>query len=171
MDYRNLLGHHLLHKLPETENYKGVKKLVAARLSACGRDKHLEYDEMMNDIEGIEADRTANGLSNIRPGKNTNNQNKNNQIRTQDTGERRCFICNKIGHLRDQCTSPCKWCKLPGHWTSECDQCPEEFRYRGRSQSRGRQRQRSTSTNRPVKKKSDSPHPNAQQRGEKSKNR
>ena len=56
MDYKNLLGHHLLHKLPETENYKEVKKLIAARLSACGRDKHLEYEEMLNDIEGIEAD-------------------------------------------------------------------------------------------------------------------
>ena len=69
MDYRNLLGHHLLHKLPEIETYKEVKKLVAARLSACGRDKNLEWEEMINDIEGIEADRTANGLSNVRPGK------------------------------------------------------------------------------------------------------
>ena len=26
MDYRNLLGHHLLHKLPDTEHYKDIKK-------------------------------------------------------------------------------------------------------------------------------------------------
>ena len=54
MDYRNL-----------QKTYKEVKKLVAARLSACGRDKNLEWEEMINDIEGIEADRTANGLSNV----------------------------------------------------------------------------------------------------------
>ena len=82
MNWKNLLAHQVLNKIPETEIYKDIRKAISAELSAYGREKVLKLDELISKLKDIKADRTANDLANTKAGR-SNNHNKNHQIKSQ----------------------------------------------------------------------------------------
>ena len=131
MHGKNVLAHHALYKIPANEIYKNVRKSIASELSACGREKTLELNKLIVKLEGMEADRLTNELSNIQSGRTYNN--RNNRVQSQNMSDIRCFICGQQGHTRHNCTSPCKWCGEPGHKYADCKKWTPENRYRGRS--------------------------------------
>ena len=107
MHWKNLLAHHALSKILDNEVYKDIHKSIVSELSACGREKTLKLDKLIVKLEGIEADRVTNGLSNIQSGRSHNN--RNNRVQSQNRSDVRCFIFGGQGHTRDSYTSPCKW--------------------------------------------------------------
>ena len=132
MSWTNLLAHLCLLKIPEADCHKDIRKLVSKELSSCGNDKKLQLPELIKKMEGVEAERTSQGLSNFQNTGRNSSKNRSNRIQSsnrEDTrGRTRCFICGSTNHTKEQCTSPCKWCNQPGHRYRDCAQCPPEHR-------------------------------------------
>ena len=74
MAWTNLLAHLGLLKLHEAKCHKDIRKLISKELSSCGRDKDLKLAELIAQIEAVEAERTATGLSNFQTNRNNSNK-------------------------------------------------------------------------------------------------
>ena len=99
MAWTNLLANLGLLKLPEAECFRDIRKLVSKGLSSSGRDKNFQVTELISQMEAIEAERIATGLSNLQS--NRNNNNKANRIQSSNRGEGRCFICGSISRTKE----------------------------------------------------------------------
>merc|ERR1712115_689533 len=85
--------------------------------------------------------------------------NRNRRAKQDEKQEARCGICNKYGHTKENCKSPCYHCQQPGHRNRDCPKRSD----RGRSKSRGREKGRTISSSRQrgqsSKRRNHSPYP------------
>merc|ERR1711954_435661 len=166
--WENNLLHFFLKHLPESEVFRKQKEWVSnylSELSNKGANTRADLAKSERQIQRIEAELRQN----IKPTYQSAN-NRNRRAKQDEKQEARRGICNKYGHTKENCKSPCYHCQQPGHRNRECPKRSD----RGRSKSRGREKGRINSSSRQrgqsSKRRNHSPYPKRKGKKKGSKN-